>query len=388
MINKFNNKKTKHIKTISKVLSFFYKKPKRVGDFDIKNITNILIVDFALIGDMIMLIPFLRTLRRNSPKAKITLVCESWGKTVLKNQNLVDEFIIFNGKDKLSSPFSIIKNFFEIKNVLKIINKKNYDIGYEPKGDFRHTLFLHYTNCKMTVSYNYTGGEYLITDSFTPKKETEHLLDEKLDLLEFTGLQVYDEDRIPEYNLTKDDLEYRENFIKENNLENKFLFGIHPGASVTTKTYKDYDKLLPEICKIFKEEPMFILFEGPKEKVIINKIIEELEKLQKKYIVVNTTLEKYLILTSVPNINLCMDSASCHISSALGVQTFIIYGASIPQMGLPKSRGNLFYISDDLPCKPCNLPTCPYKTFECIRRISTNKICDILKDAICIVGGN
>ena len=198
MIKKFNIEKTRQLKRINKILSLFYRKSNYTAEIKFREARNILIVDFALMGDMIMDIPFLKTIRHNCPKAHITMVAMQWAEIILGDQKLVDEFIIFDGKNILSSPKSILKNRKIIRKILDKINLKTYEIGFEPKGDFRHIWFMHNTKSMRTVSYNYTGGEYLITDSFVPKESTKHLIDEKLDLLEMCGMRIYNEDRVPQ----------------------------------------------------------------------------------------------------------------------------------------------------------------------------------------------
>ena len=177
MIKKFNIEKTRQLDKIDRLLSLFFKKPKCDNSIKPAPIRNILIVDFALIGDMVMNIPFLRVIRENCSNAEITMVCMPWAETVLADQGLVDRFIIFDGKNLLSTPKKMLESRRIIRNALRDINQREYEVGIEPKGDLRHIFFMHYTRSKRTVSYNYTGGNYLITDSLTPKQDTKHLID-------------------------------------------------------------------------------------------------------------------------------------------------------------------------------------------------------------------
>ena len=80
----------------NRILSAVYSKPsaEELGNFN--QVKNILIIDFSLIGDMIMNIPFLENIKKNCPKAKITMVCMPWAEVVLGDQNLIDNFIVFD----------------------------------------------------------------------------------------------------------------------------------------------------------------------------------------------------------------------------------------------------------------------------------------------------
>ena len=48
------------------------------------------------IGDLIMTTPVLKTIRKNWPKSKITLLCSKNNSKVLKNSDLIDDIIILD----------------------------------------------------------------------------------------------------------------------------------------------------------------------------------------------------------------------------------------------------------------------------------------------------
>ena len=88
-----NPKKVELIKKVSKVFSIFYHTKKQAEKIDIENTKEIVVFDPSLIGDMVMIIPFFQVLRDNFKNAKITFVCAKPGEIILKDTNLIDEFI-------------------------------------------------------------------------------------------------------------------------------------------------------------------------------------------------------------------------------------------------------------------------------------------------------
>lgn len=377
MITKFNVRKTKQLSKINRFLSLFYKKPVIKDKKKLSDIQRVLIVDFALIGDMVMNIPFLKTIKHNCPSAEITMVCMPWAESILGDQNLVDEFVVFNGKDKLSSPTQILRNYREIKDVLQILNSKEYDVGFEPKGDLRHILFLHYTRCNRTVSYNYTGGEYLITDCFTPRKETKHLLDEKMDLLKMLGFAVHEDDKIPVLILSTEMKTYVDNFEKEYHIQDKIKIGIHPGASNTNKQYKNYPELIREMTRLVTNKHCFVIFEGPGESDIVNSVCDVIEGENVAYVRIKEGIREYKCLVSMCDYMICNDSAAGHLATAYGIPTVVIFGPVEPITALPRGNCKVRYISHMLECKPCTLPYCPNGTEACINSV---KLDEVLKE--------
>lgn len=382
MIKKFNVVKTRRLGKIDKWLALFFRKPKNQHIGDLVDIKNILVIDFALIGDMIMNIPFLRTIKKNCPNAAITMVCMPWAKIVLGDQNLVDSFIVFDGKNKLSTPQSWIKYQKEIRSTLKEINRTRYQIGIEPKGDLRHTMFLHFTNCERTISYNYTGGEYLITDSFKPKTETKHLIDEKIDLLEMSGFKIDEIDLKPTLHLSSKGINYVYEFYREQNLKRKRIIGIHPGASISVKQFRYYPDLISAIDDKLSDDDIFMVFEASGEETVVAAITQRLEQLNRQYIKVHKKLKEYIWLVSLCNIMICNDSAAAHLAAAYGVPVFVIFGSVYPETALPRGKAEVRFVSHDLDCKPCTLPECPLHTEACIKDITVEECVEKIADML------
>lgn len=381
MIKKFNTAKTRQLHMINGVLSLFYKKPSYIDNIEFSKVENILIIDFALIGDMVMNIPFLKNIRFNYPNAKITMVCMPWAEIVLGDQELVDEFIIFNGKDKLCSPKQILKHWMEIKETINIINKKVYQIGFEPKGDIRHTLFMHYTTCDRTITYNYTGGEFLVTDSFLPLSNTQHLIDEKLDLLKLVGCKLNDSALVPSLKVSAEMQCVIDTFISDNKTDGKIILGLHPGASNINKQYRFYPQVVEDILLRYRDSIKFFIFEGNKEKEIVDAVCEKLPR--KQYIRIKRSLKDYISLVSVCDYMICNDSAAGHIAAAYGIPVLVILGPVKAETAAPRGVGRIMTISKDFNCKPCTLPVCPLGTEECIKSIDAK---EVLEKVIELVG--
>lgn len=380
MIKKFNVNKVKQLSKIDKIISLFFKKPINSNRENLCDITDILVIDFSLIGDIIMDIPFLRNIKYNCPNAKIVLVCMPWAKTILEDQKIVDEFIIFDGKNKLSTPLKVAINFMEIISIIKKINKKRYQIGFEPKGDLRHTLFMHYTECDRTITYNYTGGSYLVTDSFEPIEGTKHLIDEKLDLLKLAGFGICQELTIPSLSIGQDMEQFIQKFVEINDLKEKTVIGLHPGASNVNKQYKNYPELVKFIVEYCEENIFFCIFEGNDEEKIVEQVSSVLQKEQ--YVVVKRSLKEYISLVSVCNYMICNDSAAGHIAAAYDIPVLVIFGPVKDETASPRGGAKVIPISKEYNCKPCTLPTCPLKTEVCINSIEVDEVFNCFKELI------
>lgn len=379
MINKFNNRKTKMLKYINFVLSLIYHTPKDDSPLDFSIIKNILIIDPNMIGDMVMLEPVLRIIKANIPEAKITLVCSKWAETIFRNENLVDKYV-FVTKPAFTNQWTNKDYKIILNNALTEINKITYDLALEPRGDLRYIYFMSKCKARRKISYNYTGGECLLTDVIIPSDRVEHLLDDKLYFLEQLNFKFNELDRYPKLHLSSDDIEGNQQFLLDNQFEGKYVVGIHPGASLKIKQWKHYPELTRRIIGTYKNCAI-ILFEGPGEKEIVDKVVNEIDGCIVPVVRSKTDISTYMRLLALCNLVICNDSGAGHIAAAYGDRVITIFGPVLPSLAKPYGE-NVVAVSDDsFGCKPCISSEC-YRNCECIDSISVDDVFEAFKESM------
>ncbi len=374
-MQKFNPKKTKRLKQINAICKIFFHEKKAKTSFDWKQYENILVLDFNMIGDMVMLVPLLRILKNNAPQARITLVCGSWGRAVLQDQGLVDEFVVCNSR-LMSFSKSIKEEFRLARKAIKTVNRKNYDIALEPRGDLRDIFFMHYCKAKRKVSYNYTGGECFLTDVIIPSAEVGHLVEDKLYFLKQIGCEYSKEDMYPRLYLTEKQKEENKSFLAENQLQDRLVIGIHPGASMEIKQWTGFGELLKKIhdSKEAVSEAAFIVFEGPKEREAAADVMEAAQECGAKAILSKSDIPHYMQNLALCDIVVCNDSGAGHIAAAYGAEVHVIFGPVMSEMAKPYGKERVYvYSNETLSCKPCLATTCE-RGRECIRSITADMV--------------
>lgn len=375
----------KHIiKLVGNAISLFMKPEKKdFSKIDTDSIKSILIIDPMQIGDSIMLIPFLQSVRRNFKNSKISLLCTNAYKIVLKNTNLVDNFIIFEGEKAFDFPQKN-HSYKKLKELLAHINKNSFDIAIETRGDVRFIFFMKNINANRKISFSYSGGTRFLT--FPVKmpgnyKET-HMVDDKNYLLEQIGCKVNPLDKYPILPITKEILQIRKEIISSNNLENKKIIGFHPGARKEIRRYNNFDKILENLYTKDKNLA-FVIYEGIDEQTEVKRVEETAKRVGAPYIVIKESLENYLKRVPVSDILICNDSSAAHIANAYKIPTFVMYGPVKPAGIRPYNNVTAYLncVSIDLPCKPCyKADKCPKKSQECFEKINVENISkDILK---------
>lgn len=371
MLKKFNKKKTKGLKIINMFLNCLFHEKKSDLQPDLTDANHILVIDPTLIGDMVMLTPVLRTIRKNNGNCRITLVCGEWAKAILESQNLIDEFVVIDCSF-INSVSSLALNRKKLKELIKIVNIRAYDYAIELRGDLRYIYFMHYCNAKRKVSYSYTGGECFLTDVIKPSGDVNHLVEDKMYFIQSLGCIFSDEDIYPRLYINQEQELIRKKFVKQNNLEGKTIIGIHPGASLAVREWDGFQKLLPQLNKSCFN-PVFLIFEGPNEKKAVVELENAALRCGARYIISNTPIEEYMLRISLCNVMICNDSGAGHIAAAYGVPSFVVFGPVLPEMARPYAKENVYCFSEELSCKPCMATVCDNSN-ECLKKIKPDDV--------------
>ncbi len=350
MMQKFNPEKMKYLKAANLALSVFFHEKKAQEPLDLENAEQILVIDAGRIGDIVMSIPFLKTLKRNAPKAEITLLCARWAEPVLKGQGLVERFVFFDPE--------ALGSLKEFAKTLRQVNTIRYDAALEPRGDLRYIFLMHFCRAKRKVSYCYTGGACLLTDVIRPPAKTVHLVEEKLYFAKQIGCRVYKADRYPKLELSKRQKKENEDFIKSQGLLDKQVIGIHPGASLKIKQWDRFEELAAKLAAS-SDHAAFLIFEGPGEKEEAYKTAQAIRKCGVQAIISQTGLTQYIQRLALCHMVFCNDSGAGHIARACGAAVFVIFGPVEPAFAKPYAKDRVIVCSDDsLACKPCFRTSC------------------------------
>jgi ADP-heptose:LPS heptosyltransferase len=380
---RFNSDKTQKLKKFDNFLKKFllFRRTKIYPAIIKDKVSEIIILSMYLIGDTIMFIPVLTVLKRNFPNAKITIVCGKPEEIILKNQGLADKFITVKCP-WISFDYSL-KNIINFFSKLKVINRIKYDLAIDFRGDWRNIFFMNFISSSRKISYNFTGGEYMLTDVIFPDPTITHYIEESFYLLKQIGCKFSEKDKLPVLKLNAEDEMFLSNFKSRNGLDDKFIIGIHAGASMEVKKWdeKKYSELIIRLSYT-SPETVFVLYEGPNERNTVSAIENILVKNKIDFITINKPLHDYLILLSLCQLVVCNDSGAAHIASAFSIPTVVIYGNVDPVLVSPYGSKMLKVVSHTLDCKPCHQRFCKFGTNLCISMVTVD---DVFDDAAAII---
>src|SRR5207249_11846839 len=119
---------------------------------------SILVIEYWNLGDLAILVPFLRNLRQSFPTARISLLVNSALASFLKGQGLVDEFIPvrvpwarhFNRLRKYN-PFSL--DWISLTRAVLALRERRFDWAFSGRMDIRDNLILWLSGARRRIGY-------------------------------------------------------------------------------------------------------------------------------------------------------------------------------------------------------------------------------------------
>lgn len=301
-----------------------------------KNNKKILFINFGGLGDEILFLPTILSVRKQFPDADITLALERRSRGIVSLTEVINHTLYANIKGK--------RKYFELFKLLIKIWRKRFDIVISSGSNKFISIFLFMTFIKEKYGYN-TG------------KLSQILLTKAVDLNKNRyAVQMYHElaksvtdikTELPVLSINKKPL-----------IPNSVL--IHPGVSkisvtkgmIKTIPAEKWAKVVEELADAGKK---VILAGGPDDKEVIETIqsLVPQEKYENMYGKTKNLKELAELISSAEKF-LCSDSAPLHIAVALGVRTYVIFGSTDDKKLIPQND-NVTAIKADCACplRPC-----------------------------------
>lgn len=325
---------------------------------------KILFINFGGLGDEILFLPTIQSIKKEYPDSEITLALEARSKGIISLTDVIDKTLYANIKGKT-------KYLELLKLIFKIWNGK-YDIVISSGSNKFISIYLFLTFIKKRYGYN--SG-----------KLSKILLTEAVDLNKNQyAVRMY-------HDLAKPitDIETELPFLsiqKKPIIPNTVL--IHPGVSkisikkgmIKTINATEWAKVVEELSNSGKQ---VLLIGGPDDKECIDTITKLVPKNKYENLYGSTkNLKELAELISSAETFLCSDSAPLHIAVSLGVKTFVIFGSTDDKKLIPQSDKVIpIKANCDCPLQPClwerRQTTC--ESLDCLK-LSTKQIIETILD--------
>lgn len=308
-----------------------------------KNYKNILFINYGGIGDEILFLPTIYSIKNKYPNAKITLALEPRSKSIKNLTNKIDDVICVDIKA------SGIKKYLNILKFIVSVWFLGFDCVISSGKNPLVAVILFLTGIKERIGYDSKTG-FLLTKKV------------KLNEKQYAAKMYHDLVK----QITDDD--YQNPFIDiigEFKLEPEFkkdeYICIHPGVSkmsISKNILKcpnvSFWKNL--ILGLLNKDKQVVLLGTKDDKDLIEEILKIKEIKENKnfinfYNKTKNIMEMAYIMKNSSCV-ICVDSAPLHVAVCVRAKIFAIFGPTNEEKLIPKSE-NIILIKNDVSCRPC-----------------------------------
>jgi ADP-heptose:LPS heptosyltransferase len=360
----------------------------RTSDILVQDARSILVVRLDGIGDLVLMSPFLRELRRLNPNAWITLVVGPPLVNLVELCPLVSEVLTFEPHQRFGK---LVRHIRALRLAGAHLWQRQFDLALLPRWDVDHyhSAFVAYLSgavCRVGYSENVTpwkqqydrGLDILFTrtlDDRTSKHEAER----NLDLLRKVGGTVMD-DRLELWLGDEDRETARAALTARGVTGNDLLVSIAPGASHPTRLWPV--RRFIDLGRFLQQEfgARLLIIGGPEDRERARELQENLGNAAVSFAGEMTLRQTGALLEHVPLV-VANDSGPMHLAAAAGAAVVEI--SCHPTSGDPLHRNSPIrfhpwankYIVLQPPqaAEPCT-SSCEWHEAHCILGISVEAV--------------
>ncbi|MCM0609029.1 MAG: glycosyltransferase family 9 protein [Ideonella sp. WA131b] len=322
--------------------------------------TSFLVLDLHLIGDAVMLLPFLAAIKRRYPTAQVTVVAGPWNRPVLASDPSIDELIEF------SAPWvkgqGIRASWTASRNLVRLLRSKRWDVGIDTRGDIRNILILYFANCIRRVGFDFTGGASLLTQVVPDDGRLASLLEHHERLA--ACLHAFDgQPFVSKLTLTDQERDSAWSIAP--------YVGFHFGASLPLRRLPVDEAAKLVAASLSDWSGPALVFSTPDLEAYVETLMAALSPaLQGRLKVWRGDLRSFIVAASRAHVLYTMDSGPAHLAAATGSPTVVMFGPNRAEYAAPRGR-NVVSVQLDPPltCQPCDQHKCvhPSDVQACLR---------------------
>lgn len=306
---------------------------------------KILVVAPQYVGDTILVIPFLRELRKNFSESTIDVVTKNAGKLVLSVCPYIDN--IYSKED-------LKPNF--------------YDKAYVLKRSLSAGLLVRRLKIKDTIGFGGQFREFILKKCVKYKPHEKHELEHFSDVLIADGINIADETL--EYWTKDEDVQNVQKYFTEN--KKKALIVTQSSTYVKNWTVDGFQ----DVINFLNDNNFECFIVGTEKEKDFNEQFKNVKNLCGEL-----NFNEISALISQMDLIFGIDSGFCHMGTAFNKKVVALFGStSLTQWGL---RGeNSHTLSLNLKCSPCRKAKKCKNNFKCMKDFSSEFVINYLKNEV------
>lgn len=340
---------------------------------------KILIIQTAFLGDVILALPAVQTLKNIYASSEIDFLCIPSAQNVLQNNPYIRSIIVYD------KHFSGTKGFHEI---VHLIRDNKYDIILCPHRSFRSAMITYFSGAKVRIGFDKNSFSFLLTGK-VHYETNEHEIKRDLSLMKaIPGINIPGEKTELKQKLfpSEEDIKLVDSLLSYSTstpLRTNNLITLSPCSKWFTKQLTE-EKTISIINELISKGYTAALIGGNNDIIYCYEVEKAVKSLNLLNFCGELTPLQSSVLISKARAHITVDSAATHIAAATDTPIIEIYGSTIPDFGFyPLTSKHVIIENENLDCRPCTdhgRTECPLKHFKCIEDLSAAEIVKKIKD--------
>ena len=357
---------------------------------------RILVIRLDLIGDLVLSLTVVRTLKRTYPDAEIDLLAiPASAKVALQDPHLSE--IITYDPNIWRRPKALLqpKNWRDAQALLQRLHARHYDLAVSVYGPWAGILAV-LSGAKRRVGFGRESYPGFMTDSvpggipgrwrhWSPL-DNKHEVDYCLELAQAAGAMLTPDDRIPRLYVDTQSAQEIEQLLRHEGVQpDKPLIACHVSSNngQSKRWPLPYWAIL--LDRLVREQNAQVVLTGaPVDLPIIENVIQRMRE-HPINLAGKTSLTQLAALLQRADLVISGDSGPIHMATALGAPIIGIYGPTNPSLAGPVSP-DATVLRSDIWCSPCyntkDPADCRFYTTQCMKNITPTQVFEIAQSKL------
>ncbi len=325
---------------------------------------ELLVIERGQIGELLVVTPALRALRKAYPEARITVMARPRSAPVLIDNPAVDRLLPISEKEAAG--------FAGVMRLSAWIRAKRFDAAFILHTSFRSALIVAWGAVPVRAGLTTEGRGFLLTHK-APRDPDAYRADEHLKVVSAVG--IADDGRETEMHLTDEEIaEARE--LLGGLGDRRPLVALHPGASHENRQWptERFAELGARLADGFGATPFYLV--GPKEEALAEAVAawwkERGRPEPPTFAPKNVRILAALLAESDGAVT--NNTGPMHIAAAVDTPCVAIHGPTPPARWQPAGTGSVGVYVEDLECRPCDKHTCEREDNACLTTLPVDVV--------------
>ena len=346
------------------------------------DVRRVLVVQTAFLGDVILTVPLIQHVKRGLPSADVDVILTPQAAPMLAGHPDVHEVLVFDKRGAESGLSGLFRKAKEVRS-------RKYDLAVVPHRSVRSALLVRLGGIGVRAGFHNSAGRFLF-NRIARYEKSIHEIRRNLALLEPLGIRSSPVEYPRLYPSPGD--EHAVDGVVPGTAApaGTRMVGMAPGTVWNTKRWLK-ERFVELSGKLLASGYRVALIGGAGDVALCDEVVATVASPN-----IFSTAGRLSLLQSAALIRrcavlVCNDSAPMHLAGAVGTPVVALFGATVPSFGFaPYGARDVVVETDGLDCRPCSIhggEVCPIGTFDCMARISAERVMNSLKPVLTEMAG-